>query len=114
MFLAFDHSLYLPSVGKRHAFEVEAAAVVDLDGEGAVHPAPDRDARDLLKPYRGGVLARKPGAELYPVRVDAEHVVAGAGTLRYWSLFHACFPDLRTHIVQNAGREPGGVSGFSR
>ena len=50
LLLTIDGGLDPTGVGERHTFDMEAAAVVDLDGEGTIDQAPDGDVGDLLEP----------------------------------------------------------------
>ncbi len=63
-------------VGEGHPFELEGPSGVGDYGEGAVDQAVYPYSRDVLDAHHLDVLALPAAAQLYPVGVDADDVVA--------------------------------------
>ena len=68
-------------VGEGHPFELEGPSGVGDYGEGAVDQAVYPYRRDVLDAHHLDVLALPPAAQLYPVGVDADDVVAVSRSL---------------------------------
>jgi hypothetical protein len=74
--LAFYSGLYTAGVGESHPFESVDASGVGHYGEGAVDQTLYTNRRDVLEAHGLDVPALPPAAQLYPVGVDYDDVIA--------------------------------------
>jgi phosphatidylglycerol---prolipoprotein diacylglyceryl transferase len=89
LLLALDGRLDHAGVREGHALQIVLATGVVHDDEGAVDHPPYPNRRDVPDAQRLDVLSLPPAAQLHPVGVDDDHVVAVRRRLGYrW--FQTC------------------------
>src|SRR3712207_7362351 len=76
LLLALDGRLDHAGVREGHALQIVLATGVVHDDEGAVDHPPYPNRRDVPDAQRLDVLSLPPAAQLHPVGVDDDHVVA--------------------------------------
>ena len=117
LLLALYGGLDAAGVGEGHMLQLVDATGVIFDDEGAVDNAPDPDRRDVSDAHGFDVLSLPPAAQIYPVGVDGDDVIAARRRLgyRWYQTFSILFvPSLNALTITRKNPEEVCPGAFRR